>query len=240
MKHIKIHEIKQIILFGIFFIFTNFLTIHLFKKVELENIHLSGAEFISVTDITENSSLKLPKRLVFIKTKLIEKELEQNISLKQISITRQLFPFGLGINLLTREPIAFAEREDDGIKIKGFVDNEGVFIERKYLSEKENLTFSIKIFGWKQEYQNLISLIIKTYKDTEDLQVIKISTEGFVTLEEKVLKKIFLGFQTEDINEKLKLIFNIKETIKKQKFPKKIKSVDLSDLNNPNIKVFIP
>ena len=240
MNNRGIHEIKKLILFGTFIIFTNILTINLFKKVDLKNIYINGADFLSVNDVIENTSLQLPRKLIFIKTKLMEKELKQNISLKQISITRQIFPFGLIINIQARKPVAYAEKEENGKKIKGFIDQDGFFIKDKYLPERENLIFPIKIFGWKKDYKELISLIIKTYKKTDDLEAIKISSEGFVTLEEKVLTKIFIGFKTQEIEEKLNLIFDIKEQFKKQKIRKKIKSLDLTDLANPKIKVFIP
>ena len=240
MKNRKIYEIKRLFLFGTFFAFTNIFTINLFKKVDLENIYINGADFITVNNIIDNSSLQLPRRLIFIKTKLIEKELKQNISLKQISITRQIFPFGLIINIQARTPVAFAEREESGIKIKGFVDQDGLFIKERYLPERENLLFPIKISGWKEEYKKLISLIIKTYKDSDDLETIKISSEGFITLEDKFLQKIFFGFKTQEIEEKLNLIFDIKKQLKKQKLHRKIKSLDLTDVANPKIKVFIP
>jgi len=240
VKNIEIYEIKKLILLGLFFVLTNILTINLFKKVDLKHIHIKGSDFITINDITQNSSLKLPKKLILIKTKLIEKELTQNISFRQISITRQIFPFGLVINIKTRKPVAFAEREQNGIKIKGFVDEDGVFIKEKFVPKRENLVFPIKISGWDKKYKKLISLIIKTYKGTDDLEAIKISDEGFITLEEKFLQKIFFGFKNEEIEEKLNLIFDIKEQFKKQKIRKKIKSLDLTDLANPRIKVFIP
>ncbi len=240
MKNIEIYEIKKLILLGIFFLLTNTLTMNLFKKVDFKNIYIQGTDFISINDITQNSSLQLPKKLIFIKTKLIEKELTQNMSLRQISITRQILPFGLVIKIKTRTPVAFAEREENGIKIEGFIDKDGVFIKEKYIPDRENLIFPIKIFGWKKEYKKLISLIIKTYKETDDLEAIKISSEGFITLEEKFLQTIFFGFKTKEIEDKLNLIFDIKKQFKKQKIRKKIQSLDLTDLANPKIKVFIP
>jgi len=240
VKKIEICEIKKFILLGLFLVLTNILTVNLFRKVDVKNIYIKGADFIKINDITQNSSLQLPKKLILIKTKLIEKELTQNISLRQISITRQVFPFGLVINIKTRTPVAFAEREENGKIIKGFIDKDGVFIKEKYIPERENLIFPINISGWKKEHKKLISLIIKTYKGTDDLEAIKISSEGFITLEEKFLRKIYFGFKSNEIEEKLNLIFDIKEQLKKQKIRKKIKSLDLTDLANPKIKVFIP
>ena len=240
MKNRETYEIKKLILFVIFFIITNFLSFQLFKKVYFKNLYINGADFISVNNITENSSLQLPKRLIFIRTKLIEKELEHNISLGKISITRQIFPFGLRIDIQKGTPVAFAEREENGIRIKGFVDKDGNFIKENYLPERKNLTFPINIFGWKKDNKKLITLILKTYKNTNDLEVIKINSEGFVTLEEKFFQKIFLGSNNREIEEKLNLIFDIKEQLKQQTIRKKIKSLDLTDLTIPKIKVFIP
>ncbi len=240
MKNRETYEIKKLILFVIFFIITNFLSFQLFKKVYFKNLYINGADFISVNNITENSSLQLPKRLIFIRTKLIEKELEHNISIGKISITRQIFPFGLRIDIQKGTPVAFAEREENGIRIKGFVDKDGNFIKENYLPERKNLTFPINIFGWKKDNKKLITLILKTYKNTNDLEVIKINSEGFVTLEEKFFQKIFLGSNNREIEEKLNLIFDIKEQLKQQTIHKKIKSLDLTDLTIPEIKVFIP
>ena len=240
MKNRETYEIKKLILFVIFFIITNFLSFQLFKKVYFKNLYINGADFISVNNITENSSLQLPKRLIFIRTKLIEKELEHNISIGKISITRQIFPFGLRIDIQKGTPVAFAEREENGIRIKGFVDKDGNFIKENYLPERKNLTFPINIFGWKKDNKKLITLILKTYKNTNDLEVIKINSEGFVTLEEKFFQKIFLGSNNREIEEKLNLIFDIKEQLKQQTIRKKIKSLDLTDLTIPEIKVFIP
>ena len=240
MNNRKIYKIKKFILFGTFFAFTNILTFHLFRKVDLKNIYINGADLITANDIIENSSLQLPKKLIFIKTKLIEKELMQNLSLRKISINRQIFPFGLIIKIQTREPVAHANREKNGIKVEGFVDQDGVFIEGKYLPDREKLIYPIQITGWNKDYKKLISLIIKKYENNNDLEVIKISSEGFITLEENSLQKIYLGAQIKELDEKLNLIFDIKEQIKNQNIRKKIESLDLTDLTNPKIKVFIP
>ena len=239
MKNTKILHIKKLSLLGTCFFFTNFLSINFLKKVDYKNTYISGSEFISISDITENSSLQLPRRLIFIKTKLIEKELKQNLAIKQISINRQIFPFGLNIKIQTRKPVAFANREENGIKIEGFVDKDGHFIDKNF-HKTEKFNFSIKVKGWNEDYKKLISLILKKYEDNDDLEVIKISSEGFITLKENFLQKIYLGYQIQELEKKLNLIFNIKEQIKKQKIRKKIKSLDLTDITNPRIKVFIP
>ncbi len=239
MKKGKIYNIKSSAILGLFCL-TNFLIINLFKTVDLKDIHIKGSEFISKEEITENTSLNLPTRLIFIKTKLIANELKQIYSLKQISVTREILPVGLKIKLKTRIPVAFAEKVENGTKVEGFVDKEGIFIEKEFYGNKDNYNFPVKIFGWNKKHERIISEIIKIYNNSSDLEVIDISPEGFIMLEDKKLQIILLGYQSPDTSEKLNLIFDIKNQLINQKIQKKIKILDLTDPVNPRIKVFIP
>ena len=236
MKKKRYPLTKKSLFLVILFIFTNLISINLFKKVDYQNILISGEEFISLNDITENSSLKIPTRLIFIKTKLIEKELKKNISLKQISVTRQIFPFALKINIRKRIPVASAIKVNQGNPVKGFIDKEGVFIEKKYANLKNNSIYSITILGWDEGYKKLISLILNNYKNINDLEVINITNSGFIVLKDKKLREIYFGYETQDIYEKLNIISDIKNQLRNQK----IKSLDITDPINPQLKVFIP
>ena len=233
-------EIKKFTVLILLFIFTNLFTTNLFKILEAKNVTLIGSDLISIDDITENTSLKLPARLIFIKTKLIERELKQNFSLKQISIIRQIYPFGLTIHMKRRVPVAFAEKKVMDSIVEGYVDIEGIFIGKRYLPYVERLRNPIKIFGWDHEYKNFISEILRSYRKSDDLTAINISSEGFITLDDKKLEKIFLGSKPPEINQQLIFINEIKNQLSNIRFKKKIKSLDLSDPYNPQIKVFIP
>ena len=93
----------------IFLFLTSFFTIRSFKEVNLYDLSVEGDEFITKRHLIDNSSLVLPSKLIFIKTRYLEKELKENLSLKNISINRRLIPFQLKIYLQTRIPIAYAE-----------------------------------------------------------------------------------------------------------------------------------
>ena len=66
------------------------------------------------------------------------------------------------------------------------------------------------------------------------------SPNGFLTVEEKDLKKIFLGFNPNLINHQLKIINKLKHEFKKNQIYSKIENIDLTDPNKPIIKVFKP
>ena len=112
-------------LFLIFFLFsTSLISLKTLKKVNIQDIRISGSELFSKNDLVKNSSLKLPIRLIFIKTNLLEKELKQNLSLKHVSVSREILPFGLKVHINSRIPIAYGERILNDEKILGFIDKD--------------------------------------------------------------------------------------------------------------------
>ena len=233
---------KKSFLFLILFLFsTSLITLKTLKKVNIQDIRISGSKLFTQNDVVKNSSLKFPIRLIFIKTNLIEKELKQNLSLKNISIRRQIFPFGLKVEIKTRNPIAYGERILNNKKILGFIDRDGVFINKKNVDEKSLSKLTIQVFGWKEKFKKILSEIFIA-QDNYEFEVIKItfSPNGFVTIEEKDLKTIFLGFNQNLINYQLQIINNLKNEFKKNNFSEKIDNIDLTDPNKPKIKVFKP
>ena len=226
----------------ILFLFsTSSITLKTLRKVNIQDIRISGSELFSQNDVLKNSSLKLPLQLIFIKTNFLEKELKQNLSLKKVSVNRELFPFGLKVNVKTRNPIAYCEKILDDKKILGFIDKDGIFIDRKNVDEKNLKKLTLQVFGWKEKFKKTLSEILIAQENYE-LEVVKItfSPNGFLTVEEKDLKTIFLGFNQNLINYQLLIINNLKNEFKKNNFFEKIDNIDLTDPNKPKIKVFKP
>ncbi len=224
-----------------FLLFTSYLGSITFKKVNYKDISIVGSELISIDDIVTYSSLNFPTPLIFVKTSYIEKELKNNLSLKNVSVSRQIFPFGLKILIKTRIPIAYSEGILKGKKITGFIDEDGYFINEKY-SEQENLKkLSSKVFGWKENFRETISKILNSQKNSDvEFITITFSPNGFLTLEEKSLKTILLGFNPKRIETQIQIIRDIKNQMRGNDILKKIDNIDLTDPNNPKIKVFKP
>ena len=212
-----------------------------FKKVNFQDISILGSELFSIEDIVANSSLNFPTPLIFVRTKYTEKELKKNLSLNDVSVYRQIYPFGLKILIKTRTPIAYGEKILNGQKINGFIDEGGFFINEKY-ADKENLKkLSTKVFGWKEDFREISSKILATQKNNDvEFVTINFSPNGFLTLEEKSLKTILLGFNPKIIETQLQIICDIKNQIKGKSILEKIDNIDLSDPFNPKIKVFKP
>ena len=238
-QHKVIKKLPFFLIASLFF--TTFLTFRTFKKVNFKDISIYGSKLFSTEDIVSNSSLDFKTPLIFVETKRAEKELIKNLSLENVLVYRQLYPFGLKILIKTRKPVAYGERILEGKKITGFIDEEGFFINEKY-ADKENLKkISTKFFGWKENFREISSKILSTQKNN-DVEFVKInfSPNGFLTLKEKSLKKIFLGFNPKIIDTQLQMICNIKNQIKGKSILENIDNIDLTDPSNPKIKVFKP
>ena len=237
-KEIKKRNFLFLILF---FISTTLISLKTLKKVNIQDIRISGSKLFTKYDLINNSSLELPIQLINIETKFLEKELKQNLSLKNVSVNRQIFPFGLKIQIQTRIPIAYGEKLINKTKILGFIDEDGIFINKQY-ADKNNLNkLTIQVFGWEKKFKKILSEILMA-KDNYEFEVseISFSPNGFLTIKEKDLNTILLGFNPNLINYQLQIINNLKKEFKKNNFPKKIDNIDLTDPNKPKIKVFKP
>ncbi len=100
---------------------------------------------------------------------------------------------------------------------------------------------STRVFGWKENYKETLSKIFNS-QINNDIEFVSInfSPNGFLILEDKILKTILLGFNSKLIETQLQIINDMKDQLKGQIILEKIDSIDLTDPNNPKIKVFKP
>jgi len=147
----------------------------------------------------------------------------------------------LKVRLNTRTPIAYGERMLNNTKILGFIDEDGIFINKQNADLKKFRKLNIQVFGWREKFKKILSEIFIGQKNYEfELVEITFSSNGFLTIKEKDLKTIFLGFNPNLINYQLQIINNLKNEFKRNNFFEKIENIDLTDPNKPKIKVFKP
>ena len=220
---------------------TSFFSIKTFQKLSVKDIKIYGTKIFTSDDLVRNSSLNLSTRLIFIKTKYIEEELRRNLSLKNVSVNRQILPFGLKILIKTRPPIAFGEKDLDGKKISGYIDENGFFIDKENIERINLENLNVQVYGWQDNHKKTLSKIL-TFQKNSEIKLVEITflPNGFLTLKEKNLKTILLGFNPDLISSQLKLISQLKDQLNKNKFSEKIDIIDLTDPENPKIKVFKP
>ena len=241
MKNNRINKAQRSFFLGALLFLTSFLSTRTFKKINIQDVEIFGANFLSREDIFKNLSHDFPTPLILFKTKHTEKELKKNLSLKNVSIERHIFPHSLKIFIEARKPIAYGEKFVNKKKVTGYIDEEGFFIPQEYADIESNNTLFTKITGWEKKFKEFVSKILK-YQNNHDIKFssIDISRNGFLILEEKSLRKILLGFDPKIIETQLRIISNIKNQLNEKKLIEKIDNLDLTDPNNPKIKVFKP
>jgi len=109
--------------------------------------------------------------------------------------------------------MAYGERILNDEIISGFFDKDGVFIDKQNVDEKKFNKLTIQVIGWKEKFKNTLSEILVAQENYE-FEVVKItfSPNGFLTIQEKNLKTIFLGFNPNLIIDKKKLLLNSKKS----------------------------
>ena len=91
----------------------------------------------------------------------------------------------------------------------------------------------------QKNFSSTLSKIFKSQKNNNiEFVTINISPNGFLTLEEASLKTILLGFNSTIIDTQLEIISNMKNQLIGNTILEKIDNIDLTDPNNPKIKVF--
>ena len=241
MKIKKKYNNRSFLFLIIFLFLTSIISLKSLKKVYIQDFRITGSKLFSRNDLKNNISLKFPIRLISINTKFLERELKENLTLKNVSVSKQLFPFGLKVEINTRTPIAYGERIFNEEKIFGFIDKDGIFINKQNVEKKNLNQISLQVFGWNEKFKKILSEILIAQENYEfELLEISFSPNGFLSVEEKDLKTILLGFNPNLINYQLQIINNLKIELEKNNFLKKIDNIDLTDPNNPKIKVFKP
>ena len=78
VKYEKTINNRSFLLLLLFLFATSLISLKTLKKVNIQDIRVSGSELFSQNDIVKNSSLKFPIRLILINTNFLEKELNKD------------------------------------------------------------------------------------------------------------------------------------------------------------------
>ena len=78
MKNLKRIKNRSFFFLISFLFFLGLVSLKTLKKVDIQDIKISGSELFSQDDVVNNSSLNFQIRLIFIETNFLEKELKQN------------------------------------------------------------------------------------------------------------------------------------------------------------------
>jgi len=212
-----------------------------------QQIEIEGNQLLSTSTIRSLLPINYPQSLLRLQPDDLARGLEAQPPIAQATVTRQLIPPGLTIQVKERHPVAVAiqaanknaskERSPNSSKI-GLLDAQGVWIPlESYKDSKNSLSLpALKVINfndayrphWSQLYQTLSQSPVKIWEiDCHSPANLILKTE---------LGKVHLGPLTSHLPEQLRVLDqmrNLSAQIKKSE----ISYIDLRNPNAPSIHV---
>ena len=150
----------------LFFSTTSILLIFTFlnqawRPISFKQTYIKGLSGITKHDIKKTTSIFFPKNLLELNPKEIEFYLIKKLPIKRVSVTRKFFPPEIHLNIVERDPIAFASRVFSKNIEKGMIDIEGYWIPLKFVNKSKKNKIKLSIDNWNQNMKNEIIQIIK-------------------------------------------------------------------------------
>ena len=208
------------------------------KPISFDQTKIVGLSGIKKNDIQETTSIFYPKNLLELNPKEIESYLLKKFPIKGVSVSRKFFPPEIHLNILEREPIAFASRNFSNKIEKGMIDIEGYWIPLQFVKESEQNKIKLSIENWNTNKKKEIILIMKNrliFKSP--LQKIKINPLQEIILKTEHFDSVLIGSGTDRLIEQIDKLNQLQKSLPNLLINTKVKIVDLKDPTKPELKV---
>ena len=208
------------------------------KPISFDQTKITGLSGLTKKDIKETTSIFYPKNLLELNPKEIESYLLKNLPIKGVSISRKFFPPEIHLNVLEREPIAFASRDFSNNIEKGMIDIEGYWIPLQFVNKTKQNKTKLSIENWNINKKKEIILIIKNRLNFQSpLQTIKINPLQEIILKTEHFDSVLLGSGTDRLIEQINKLNQLQKSLPNLLINTKVKIVDLKDPTKPELKV---
>ncbi len=208
------------------------------KPISFDQTQITGLSGITKNDIKKTTSIFYPKNLLELNPKEVESYLKKKFPIKGVSVNRKFFPPEIHINVLEREPIAFASRVFSNNIEKGMIDIEGSWIPLQFVNKSKQNKIKLSIENWNPNKKKEIILIIKNRSIFQSpLQKIKINPLQEISLKTKHFDLVLLGSGTDRLIEQINKLNQLQKSLPNLLINTKVKIVDLKDPTKPELKV---
>ena len=232
-------ELWQILFFSstsffLIFIFSN----QAWKPISFEQTKITGLSGLEKDYIQKITSNFYPKNLLELNPKEIESFLKKELPIKDVSVSRNFFPPEIHLNIIEREPIAFASRVFLNNIEKGMIDIEGSWIPLPFVNQSKKNKIKLSIENWNPSKKNEIILIIKNrFILQSPLQEIKINPLQEISIKTEYFNSVLLGSDTDRLMEQINKLNQLQKSLPNLLINTKVKIVDLKDPSKPELKI---
>ena len=208
------------------------------KPISFDQTKITGLSGITKKDIKKTTSIFYPKNLLELNPKEVEYYLIKKLPIKGVSVSRKFFPPEIYINVLEREPIAFASRVFSNNIEKGMIDIEGSWIPLQFVNKSKQNKIKLSIENWNPNKKKEIILIIKNrFIFQSPLQKIIINPLQEISLKTEHFESVLLGSGTDRLIEQINKLNQLQKSLPNLLINTKVKIVDLKDPTKPELKV---
>ena len=208
------------------------------KPISFDQTKITGLSGITKNDIKKNTTIFYPKNLLELNPKEIESYLIKKFPIKGVSVSRKFFPPEIHLNVLEREPIAFASRGFSKDIEKGMIDIEGSWIPLQFVNKSKQNKIKLSIENWNPNKKKEIILIIKNrFIFQSPLKKIKINPLQEISLKTEHFDLVLLGSGTDRLIEQINKLNQLQKSLPNLLINTKVKIVDLKDPTKPELKV---
>ena len=208
------------------------------KPISFDQTKIKGLSGITKNDLKKTTSIFYPNNLLKLNPKEIESYLIKKLPIKNVSVSRKLFPPEIHFNIVEREPIAFASRVFSNNIEKGMIDIEGSWIPLQFVNKSKQNKIKLSIENWNPNKKKEIILIIKNrFIFQSPLKKIKINPLQEISLKTEHFDLVLLGSGTDRLIEKINKLNQLQKSLPNLLINTKVKIVDLKDPTKPELKV---
>ncbi len=208
------------------------------KPISFDQTKIKGLSGITENDIKKVTSIFYPRNLLELNPKEIEYYLIKKLPIKKVSVSRKIFPPEVHLNILEREPIAFASRVISKNVENGMIDIEGSWIPLQFLNKSEKNKIKLSIENWNSNKKKEILKIIKNrFILQSPLQKIKINPLQEISIKTEHFNSVLLGSNTDRLIEQMNNLNQLQKSLPNLLINTKVKVVDLKDPSKPELKI---
>ena len=208
------------------------------KPISFDQTKITGLSGITKNDIKKTTAIFYPKNLLELNPKEVESYLIKKFPIKGVSVSRKFFPPEIHLNVLEREPIAFASRVFSNNIDKGMIDIEGAWIPLQFVNKSKQNKIKLSIENWNPNKRKEIILIIKNrFIFQSPLKKIKINPLQEISLKTEHFDLVLLGSGTDRLIEQINKLNQLQKSLPNLLINTKVKIVDLKDPTKPELKV---
>ncbi|MEQ9484850.1 cell division protein FtsQ/DivIB [Coleofasciculus sp. F4-SAH-05] len=203
-----------------------------------EQIDIEGNQFLSTQAIRSLLPLSYPQFLWRVEPQAIAESLENTAPIAEATVTRQLMPPGLIIQVQERQPVAIAQGQTQATSEPGFLDERGVWMpQSSYRSLKANVELpTLQVRGQNEHYRPYWSQVYQVVHHSP-VKILEIDWRNPANLILKTeLGNVHLGADSSQLAEQLAVLDRMRQ-LPTQLQPSQIAYIDLKNPDRPVIQM---